>query len=657
MRRYWGATIFLSLLILVLLPGVVTGQQEGAQVRVVNVDAAEFPTVVLLVEAIDGENNRIADIGGLALFEEGQPIEDFEAEPLDVGVDLFFVIDANDTIEDIDQVGGESRREKVRDSIIRYANYFMDPTQLDRVTIIVPEGNGGRFLDRPNMLFANEVINAVNFYQPAQLGDVSLDRLLLMALDEAERTAEEGRHQAIVLFSDAANLTDFPDMQEFMNQAQEQRLTVHPVILGSRADTNEMEQAAQLAEPTGGSVVHMPDPEATDDLYDRLQQRGTLNQIRYRSQLDSSGPHTISAELAGGQGEAIVDVVVEPAAVQLAVDNSRPILRVAADSETPLEQIEPTEQPLVAQVEWPDEHPRDVVSASLLVDGVEHPLDGSVLGADGVLTFAWDISALEDGVYPLQVQVVDELGLVGLSEALPLTIEIQRPVEVSMEEPTAVSAPTAAPATEPPAANTGQASQGFVIAGAGIVSLAALLLILVVVILLWRSRRQVPAAVPVQPPVQPAQPLQYQAPPAQASFSPAAQVEPDMTQVEMPAFVANRDVGAYLEVLENAPEHPGYIPLSGNNIVLGRDPRRVAIPFKDRSVSRVHARILESHGTYRIYDEGSASGTYVNYERVTLTPRTLEDNDQIHFGRVHLRFRLSLPGATGEENTQIYGQM
>ena len=46
MRRYWGATIFLSLLILVLLPGVVAGQQEGAQVRVVNVDATEFvPTL------------------------------------------------------------------------------------------------------------------------------------------------------------------------------------------------------------------------------------------------------------------------------------------------------------------------------------------------------------------------------------------------------------------------------------------------------------------------------------------------------------------------------------------------------------------------------------------------------------------------------------
>jgi predicted component of type VI protein secretion system len=136
-----------------------------------------------------------------------------------------------------------------------------------------------------------------------------------------------------------------------------------------------------------------------------------------------------------------------------------------------------------------------------------------------------------------------------------------------------------------------------------------------------------------------------------------------MTQIEVPEFAAAKDAGAYLEVLDNAPEHAAFIPLSGNNIMLGRDPRRVAITFKDRSVSRLHARILESHGTYRIYDEGSASGTYVNYERISLAPRTLEDKDQIHFGRVHLRFHLASslsspaePGADQEENTQIYGQ-
>lgn len=659
MRNYRGAAIILTVMMAVLLPGLVNGQQDGARLRIVDIDASEFPSIVFRLEALDGANDRIEDLQGLALFEAGHPITEFDAQPLDVGVDLFFVIDANTTIEDRDEAGGDSRREKVRDSIIRYADRFMDPTQLDRVTLIVPEGPSGRFLDRPSMVFANEVINAINFYQPDQLDDVALDRLLFMALDEAARTADEGRHQAIVLFSNAANLADYPDTQEFLNRAQEQGVTVHTVILGSRADAHEIDQATMLAEPTGGDIVHMPDPVATDELYDKLQRRGTLTEIGYRSQLDTSGAHVISAELAGAQGEASVDVVVEPAQVHLAVDNSRPILRVATDSETPLEMIEPTHQPLVAQVEWPDEHPRAVESATLLVDSVEYPLDGSVLDADGILTFDWDISALQDGVYPLQVQVVDELGLIGISPPLPLTIEIQRPVAAAVEEPTAVGRPTAPPATPVPAVDDGRPSDTLVIAGAGVVLSVALVVILVVIILLWRSRRQVPAAVPVQAPVPPVQPA---APPPVAAPV-VAQPEPGVTQIEMPDFAVVKNAGAYLEVLENAPEHASFIPLSGNNILLGRDPRRVAITFKDRSVSRLHARILESYGTYRIYDEGSASGTYVNYERVSLAPRTLADKDQIHFGRVHLRFHLasslSAPArsdADEEENTQIFGQ-
>ena len=85
-----------------------------------------------------------------------------------------------------------------------------------------------------------------------------------------------------------------------------------------------------------------------------------------------------------------------------------------------------------------------------------------------------------------------------------------------------------------------------------------------------------------------------------------------------------------------------------------RDPKLAQIVFKDKSVSRLHARIMESNGEFRLYDEGSASGTYHNYERVGLTPQTLKDNDELHLGRVHLRFRVS---TTGQDNdaTQVFG--
>ena len=61
----------------------------------------------------------------------------------------------------------------------------------------------------------------------------------------------------------------------------------------------------------------------------------------------------------------------------------------------------------------------------------------------------------------------------------------------------------------------------------------------------------------------------------------------------------------------------------------------------DSRVSRYHCRITEeADGTYRIFDEGSTSGTYVNYEPVPIAGQYLQDGDQIHIGPVGLRFEL-----------------
>jgi hypothetical protein len=131
---------------------------------------------------------------------------------------------------------------------------------------------------------------------------------------------------------------------------------------------------------------------------------------------------------------------------------------------------------------------------------------------------------------------------------------------------------------------------------------------------------------------------------------PASAQNTDYTYIVPPEFAIEEGIAAYLEVLEHAPEHQELIPIVGNNVALGRDARRAQVVFNDRSVSRLHARILESRGEYRIYEEGSSSGTYVNFERIGMAPQSLNDMDRIHLGRVHLRFHLSssLRSATGQ---------
>ena len=62
----------------------------------------------------------------------------------------------------------------------------------------------------------------------------------------------------------------------------------------------------------------------------------------------------------------------------------------------------------------------------------------------------------------------------------------------------------------------------------------------------------------------------------------------------------------------------------------------------NKSVGRLHARIRWRDGRYWLYDEGSASGTTLNFERLGLAPHPLQDGDQIQMGRLRLRFWLGV---------------
>jgi hypothetical protein len=71
---------------------------------------------------------------------------------------------------------------------------------------------------------------------------------------------------------------------------------------------------------------------------------------------------------------------------------------------------------------------------------------------------------------------------------------------------------------------------------------------------------------------------------------------------------------------------------------IGRDPGN-AIPLTDDStVSRRHARIWAENGGYKIHDEGSSNGTFVNGTRITDAP--LRPGDEVSIGGTRFRFEV-----------------
>jgi len=118
----------------------------------------------------------------------------------------------------------------------------------------------------------------------------------------------------------------------------------------------------------------------------------------------------------------------------------------------------------------------------------------------------------------------------------------------------------------------------------------------------------------------------------------------DATEIFRPRREAASSSRAHLiPILDDAGTRGEPIPIRWQTTLIGRDPARAQIVFADKSVSRLHARIVEeADHVFVLHDEGSSSGTYVGEVQVDVTqPHTLKPGDLVEFGRVRAIFQLA----------------
>jgi pSer/pThr/pTyr-binding forkhead associated (FHA) protein len=353
------------------------------------------------------------------------------------------------------------------------------------------------------------------------------------------------------------------------------------------------------------------------------QRQGNQAQIRYRSLLRQSGRYSITVNI--GNLTASTELVLEivPPQIELALPTTA-VQRQGSTPDSPLIDMEPSTLQIPVQLTWPDDLPREITAVSLYVDGQQQPqLTPPQPDETGIINLSWNVQSVDTGAYRLRADLTDVLGYTAESETVVLTITAVRP-----DPPTPTPAPTATPSpVERVTAVTNTVSRDdwlLILAGLGLLGL-------VLILIRWWQRRLFKAGPRPRPS-------------RQTAASDETQDEVDETLV------------ASLHLVEDAPGNRTDLVLDEDNMAIGRDYEVAQIVFGDSSVARLHARIRKRNGRYWLYDEGSASGTFLNHDRLGLSPRQLQDGDEIRLGRVLLRFQLRPPAvedATPPDEAEI----
>lgn len=603
----------------------VTAQSEAGS-ELTPFDLTAFPRVEAFMHVYDSSG---AFISGLAasnftIIEDGQRLPPDEFEELQPGA-IFVVAINPGRFFALRDGAGVSRFDLIRDALTSWASNPDAPTN-DDVSLIINDGPVGMHLSaRSDWL---TTLKAFSGEMRSSEASVDILSQAINAASIAEPRPGMGRSVLLITAPPPGDLTQgLPNLVGIANQAGVQ-VSVWLVDAIEMTNSPASRALQQLATETGGSFFYFSGTETFPDPETYLTTSRGVYQLAYRSQIATSGSHTISIEVALPDGltlqsvEQTVTLDLRPPAPAFVAPPARITRHNPADARNVTTDLEPTAHTLVIAIDFPDGTTREIVSTSLFVDGVLAAVNTSTPFDQ----FQWDISPyLETGQHILRVEVMDSQGLVGSSGELPVSVEIQR--------------------TQPSMWKTMLQNVPWFAGGAVLLSGAVLVLVLVVsgkikpkpvlrgektVPISLRSRRVNPRTDPVTQAVE-----ARQMPPLRQKQSLLARLARPhrRTVIESVAFLTRLAEGEI-----DAPLPP--VAISRGTTTVGADPVRADLVLEDPSIEPLHARIQRDGSILRISDAGSVAGTWVNYSPVSGEGTILEHGDIIHVGRVGFRVAL-----------------
>jgi hypothetical protein len=616
-RRGILTLIWIQLLIL----GVVynsSSAQEGNQVWLAPIDTEDFPTITSYLDVRTSEGDFIfgLDRDNVSIIENDNRASVLEFEPLHTGVQFVIALSPGPSF-DIRDVQGVSRYAHLAQALVGWAK-SRESSNDDDMSIIIAGGP-----ESTHETEINNIISLLGSYTPVE-SDTGPDfDLLAQALDvAADPTTNPAMGRAVLFITPLPSQDVSLGLQSLAARANQQGVKMFIWLVASSElfSSQEAEQLAILAEQTGGRLFAYSGQEVIPSPEEFLEPIRNKYFLAYESQITTSGSHQVSAEvnLNGTNTTSQVqtfDLEVLPPSISF-ISPPMEIERISPDEESEPENLVPDSQEMEVFIEFPDGHPRSLKRTTFFVDGEEVETNRT----EPFAQFTWDLSEYTaSGEHILAVEVEDDLGLIAKSLDTSVRVSIGNsspsPLRVLSRNRTAIA--------------------GIVVAVSG----AVLLLVLILggrlrPGFLRDYRRRNKRSDPVTQPVQVNQ--------EQTTLPRATWIN----RIQWPRGRISSKSFAQLVPMTDSNQEETYPPIviTSESVTFGSDAGKADQIVNDGSVEGLHARLeRESKGVFRLSDEGSTAGTWVNYAPISSGGVILEQGDLIHIGRVGFRFMMRNP--------------
>jgi len=612
----WSQVIALAIAIFALVGFVVTmhGQEpepdpeeteqveeiilpELPQLFITGNDVTNPPTIVLHVYGRDAEGKAI-DFASeeLRLTSNGTAVVPSITDSFPVGTFTIFLIDI--------PTGVEEQLPAIQDAIKQFASPGSGmQEQIDYIAIYQVGESGATQLLAPDN-FYNSVQNFfVDDLTPETEATALIDSIVSVLDQVEELNPNPEMVSSVVVMSDGTDVVStLNEPSDIITRTASLNMPIHTIWVDSTDLTFDGQQQGQaflqeISDNSFGVATTLDNGEGLAEIWQHIA--GFRERARVRYIIDDLTGGSFDVELSLASDPAVSDsMFVEMPENQPQVDLMLP---PGSDTITLPNLEEPLPVRLGATVSWLDGLDREIASVRVLVNGQDV---GEVLVED-INDFTFDLTNLKYGENTVELIVEDEQGLVATNPPIIITV-----AEGDEDIPDELQ-----PGPE----------LGTIILD---IFLVIIVIAVVVGLIFWiRRSGKRPTLFP-----------KGRSNRSQSGVTYATSETPAEAMGAMEEY-GQTVIYASLEVVESITEMPLRLDLAGPVIRIGRTPSVCDIAFReDLTVSRQHANMMLEGNNYRIFDEGSTSGTWVNGRQVPEYGVELADGDEIHLGAVHLIF-------------------